>query len=51
MAMLHSDAPVHAYEHTRREVEEALKVPLEQVFDTFDREPIASGSIAQVGVV
>lgn len=48
LSMLHSYAPVHSFEYTRKEVEKALGQRIEDVFDSFDPEPIASGSIAQV---
>ncbi len=48
LAMLHSFAPTHAFAFTRQAVEEAFGQPLEEVFDAFDPEPVASGSIAQV---
>lgn len=41
-------APVHSYRHTRREIKAALGVDIEQLFDSFDPQPLASGSIAQV---
>lgn len=47
--MLHSYAPVHSFDFTRKEVEKALGKRLDEAFDSFDPEPIASGSIAQVG--
>lgn len=48
LAMLHSYAPVHSFDFTRKEVEKALGKRLDEAFDSFDPEPIASGSIAQV---
>lgn len=41
-------APVHSYRHTRRQVKAALGVEVEQLFDSFQATPLASGSIAQV---
>lgn len=41
-------APVHSYRHSRREIKAALGVEVEQLFDAFDPQPLASGSIAQV---
>ncbi len=38
------------FDHVRRVVEEDLGRPLEAVFATFDREPLAAASIAQVHV-
>jgi hypothetical protein len=48
---LHSDAPAHSWDFTRTQVEASLDVPpgsLLEVFKSFDQEPLASGSIAQV---
>jgi hypothetical protein len=41
-------APTHGFQWTRRLVQQAFGLPLEQLFDSFDMEPLASGSIAQV---
>ncbi len=40
--------PAEPFETVRRVVEEDLGRPLEEVFDHFEREPIAAASIAQV---
>jgi hypothetical protein len=48
LAMLHSFAPTHKFAFSRKAVEEAFGQKLEEVFDAFDPEPVASGSIAQV---
>mmetsp|Transcript_8473 Transcript_8473/g.20380 ORF Transcript_8473/g.20380 Transcript_8473/m.20380 type:complete len:672 (+) Transcript_8473:127-2142(+) len=51
LSSLHSDAPSHSWNFTQTQVESSLDIPegsLFEVFDTFDPEPIASGSIAQV---
>lgn len=48
LAMLHSYAPTHSYAFTKQAIEEAFGRPLEETFEAFDPEPIASGSIAQV---
>ena len=48
---LHADAPAHSWKFTKRSVESALclkKGSLPQVFESFDKVPIASGSIAQI---
>lgn len=39
---------MHSYRHTRRAIRAALGVDVEQLFDQFDPQPLASGSIAQV---
>lgn len=48
MSSLHEGAPVHSYAHTRRAVESAFGLRLDQLFITFDPRPLASGSVAQV---
>jgi hypothetical protein len=48
MSSLHEGAPVHSYAHTRRAVESAFGLRLDQLFITFDPKPLASGSVAQV---
>ncbi len=51
LSELHADAPSHKWKITQQTVEEALCIPkgsLFQVFEEFDRDPVASGSIAQV---
>jgi len=51
LSNLHADAPSHSWSHTKRTMEEALKISpnsLLSVFESFDKIPIASGSIAQV---
>mmetsp|Transcript_45464 Transcript_45464/g.142200 ORF Transcript_45464/g.142200 Transcript_45464/m.142200 type:complete len:441 (-) Transcript_45464:194-1516(-) len=48
LASLHSQAPRHGWRHTEREVREALGAPVDQLFEDFERQPIASGSIAQI---
>ena len=45
---LHSQAPEHSWRYTRRAIERSLGRPPEQIFDYFEEQPIASGSIAQV---
>ena len=48
LSALQQDAPAHSFWHTRRQVEEAFRRPLEAVFESFDEKPVASASIAQV---
>ncbi|CAM6036199.1 unnamed protein product [Sphagnum compactum] len=48
LAKLHMQAPRHSYAETREIVEKAFRVPIEDVFDDFEEEPVASGSIAQI---
>lgn len=47
---LANQAPAHPYAHTLTLVEAAFGMPLPQLFSSFEVEPIASGSIAQVHV-
>mmetsp|Transcript_17046 Transcript_17046/g.64988 ORF Transcript_17046/g.64988 Transcript_17046/m.64988 type:complete len:171 (-) Transcript_17046:1602-2114(-) len=46
---LQSRAPTHSYAFSRKQVEAALEMPLEDAFERFEETPVASGSIAQVG--
>ena len=51
LSNLHNDAPAHSWEFTESQVESSLDIPpgtLLQVFQHFDKQPIASGSIAQI---
>lgn len=51
LSNLHNEAPAHSWEFTQTQVEASLDIPpgsLFQVFKTFDEQPLASGSIAQV---
>eukprot|EP00557_Chaetoceros_sp_GSL56_P012303 CAMPEP_0176478290 /NCGR_PEP_ID=MMETSP0200_2-20121128/1107_1 /TAXON_ID=947934 /ORGANISM="Chaetoceros sp., Strain GSL56" /LENGTH=700 /DNA_ID=CAMNT_0017874217 /DNA_START=262 /DNA_END=2364 /DNA_ORIENTATION=- len=51
LSELHADAPAHSWKITQRTVEESLCIPkgsLFLVFQSFEREPVASGSIAQI---
>lgn len=51
LSKLHEDAPSHSWEFTQAQVEASLDIPsnsLDQVFESFDKLPLASGSIAQV---
>jgi len=52
LATLHSDAPAHSWEISEKTMESSLGLAegtlVPYVFDSFDQEPIASGSIAQV---
>lgn len=46
--LLQTDAPKHAFEHTRATVESSFGRKLDEMFLEFDMAPVASGSIAQV---
>lgn len=48
LAKLQTAAPSHSAQHTRRTVEGAFRRPLEELFDDFEAQPVASGSIAQI---
>lgn len=48
LSRLQSQAPTHSFSFTRQQVEHELGSPLCQIFDEFEKNPIASGSIAQV---
>ena len=48
LSELHSQAPRHGWTHTRREVEAAMGKPVLSAFASFDEQPFASGSIAQM---
>ena len=48
MKGLCSDAPVHSAEATREEIRRSLGVDVEEIFEEFDWEPVASGTVAQV---
>ncbi|CAI5962405.1 unnamed protein product [Closterium sp. NIES-64] len=48
LSKLHTKAPAHPFKTTQRIVERAFGRRLEEMFDEFDEEPVASGSIAQV---
>jgi len=51
LATLHSDAPAHNWQFSQLQMESSLglaKDTLNQVFDSFEETPLASGSIAQV---
>jgi aarF domain-containing kinase len=47
---MHSNAPSHTFEETKNIIESIYGKKLEELFETFVEEPIASGSIAQVHI-
>lgn len=48
LGQLHSRAPEHSLSWTRNIIRKSFGVELEDVFETFDGDPIGSGSVAQV---
>ncbi|KAK6132740.1 hypothetical protein DH2020_033545 [Rehmannia glutinosa] len=48
LAELHTNAPAHSFAYTKSTVEKAFGRKLSEIFDKFDEEPVASGSVAQV---
>lgn len=51
LSHLHNEAPCHSWTFTEKQVESSLGLPrgsILNVFQSFDRTPLASGSIAQV---
>ena len=45
---LHSQAPVHSLHFTKSAIAHAFPSGMNDLFDQFDEQPVASGSIAQV---
>lgn len=50
LSQMHEDAPSHTWIHTAEELQTAFGRNLEDLFVAIEREPVASGSIAQVGL-
>ena len=48
LAKLHSKAPAHSYYQTKQIIEGAFGRKVEEIFEDFEEEPVASGSIAQI---
>jgi predicted unusual protein kinase regulating ubiquinone biosynthesis (AarF/ABC1/UbiB family) len=48
MKHLMTDAPAHSYAETRRIIRESFGLSIEDLFESFDEMPVASGSVAQV---
>lgn len=48
LAKLHTKAPEHSFSYTKRTIEKAFGRKLTEIFDKFEEEPVASGSVAQV---
>ncbi|KAL5547870.1 hypothetical protein UlMin_003101, partial [Ulmus minor] len=47
LAKLHTKAPAHSFSFTRKSIERAFGCKLPEIFETFEEEPVASGSVAQ----
>ncbi|KAL6202237.1 hypothetical protein ACLB2K_025946 [Fragaria x ananassa] len=45
---LHSKAPAHSFDFTKCSIEKTFGRKLPEIFEKFDEEPVASGSVAQV---
>lgn len=45
---LHSDAPSHNLAHTESEIEDSFGFRVEDLFEKFECDPVASGSIGQI---
>eukprot|EP00928_Gymnodinium_smaydae_P081441 TRINITY_DN64968_c0_g1_i1.p1 TRINITY_DN64968_c0_g1~~TRINITY_DN64968_c0_g1_i1.p1 ORF type:complete len:599 (+),score=132.25 TRINITY_DN64968_c0_g1_i1:78-1799(+) len=48
LSQLRSDAPAHSAEVSRRTLREQLGCEIDELFEEFDDEPVASGSVGQV---
>nr|XP_043627407.1 ABC1 family protein YPL109C, mitochondrial-like [Erigeron canadensis] len=48
LAELQTNAPAHSYSYTKKTIESAFGRLLPEIFENFEEEPVASGSIAQV---
>ncbi|GIL81924.1 hypothetical protein Vretimale_1497 [Volvox reticuliferus] len=45
---LHTQAPGHSFRYTQAAIEQAFAVPMAELFESIDRQPVASGSIGQI---
>lgn len=48
LSELHTQAPRHSFAYTRKTIERSFGRKLSEIFENFEEEPVASGSIAQV---
>ncbi|RWR85416.1 putative serine/threonine-protein kinase abkC isoform X1 [Cinnamomum micranthum f. kanehirae] len=48
LTKLHTKAPAHGFAYTKKSIEKAFSRKLSDIFEDFEEEPVASGSIAQV---
>ncbi len=50
LEQLHTQAPAHGWDYTRKAVAAAFGLSVEELFDEVEAKPLASGSIGQVGL-
>lgn len=48
LASLQTASPTHSLSYTKHEIQQVFHSPIEEIFQSFDVTPIASGSIAQI---
>lgn len=48
LTKLHSKAPAHSFAYTKKTIERAFNRKLSDIFEDFEEQPVASGSVAQV---
>ncbi|KAL1336035.1 hypothetical protein HN51_030452 [Arachis hypogaea] len=48
LSELHSKAPEHSFNYTKKTIEKAFGRKISEIFENFEELPVASGSIAQV---
>ncbi|KAJ3681197.1 hypothetical protein LUZ60_015686 [Juncus effusus] len=48
LSKLHTKAPVHSYSYTKKMIEKSFGRKISDIFDDFEENPVASGSVAQV---
>lgn len=48
LSKLQQGSPQHAFQHTRAAIKDSFGKEIEEIFESFDENPIASGTVAQV---
>ncbi|XP_077222624.1 uncharacterized protein LOC143856316 isoform X2 [Tasmannia lanceolata] len=48
LSKFHTKAPTHSFAYTKKTIEKAFGRKLSEIFEDFEEEPVASGSVAQV---
>ncbi|XP_077217306.1 uncharacterized protein LOC143851706 [Tasmannia lanceolata] len=48
LSKLHTKAPAHSFAYSKKTIEKAFGRKISEIFEDFEEEPVASGSIAQV---